>query len=477
MTISKAVEALQKAFQSEQLALPGTEEYEKLNKSYYSFLQSDISPAAIFLPKSKEQVSQFLEIFKPFIVNGVAQFAVRGAGQQPLPGCSNISNGVTVDLRLLTGLELKKDRIEIGAGERWGAAYEKLTQEGLGVTGGRSSEGGIGGLALAGRGLSFFSSREGFICDNVVNFEVVLATGQVINANVREHPDLWRALRGGGNNFGIVTRYDFRTFEQGPFWGGSIFYFPPSFLGQIEALVGELKKADASAETHFMISIGYSAAFAQFGGELCMNQLYYTRAVEKPLVLEPFASVQPQIDQLNSMRTLTLKEAAEEQGKQSADGVRCAYINTTVKADVPTLKAASDTYIAAIGPLKTLEGIICSLTLQPYSVSLLDKCDNSLGMDTSDGPLVSILLLTWWKNQDDDETIIQTFKGVLEKIDADATSRGTAVPFKYLNYAYSFQDPIRSYGVKNGEKLREVSRKYDPEGIFQKGVPGGFKLF
>lgn len=152
-------------------------------------------------------------------------------------------------------------------------------------------------------------------------------------------------------------------------------------------------------------------------------------------------------------------------------------MNTTVKADVATLQAASDTYVAALVPLKTLEGITCSLTLQPYPVSLLEKSDNSLGLDPADGPLVSVLLLTWWKNKEDDEKIIQRFKNVLENIDQDATSRGTAVPYKYLNYAHSFQDPIGSYGAEDVEKLRKASTKYDPEGLFQKGVPGGFKLF
>lgn len=50
-------------------------------------------------------------------------------------------------------------------------------------------------------GLSFFSSREGFICDNVVNYEVVLASGEIVNANAHKNTDLWGALRGGGNNF------------------------------------------------------------------------------------------------------------------------------------------------------------------------------------------------------------------------------------------------------------------------------------
>jgi hypothetical protein len=156
----------------------------------------------------------------------------------------------------------------------------------------------------------------------VVNYEIVLSTGEVVNANATENSDLWRALRGGGNNFGIVTRFDLKIFKQGPFWGGAVFYFPPSFPSQVQAYCNELNKPDASDETHIMVSQGYSGVFADLGGHFCMNQLYYTREVEKPEVLEPFVSVQPQIEPMNSMRMLNLKEAANEQAAQSSDGVR-----------------------------------------------------------------------------------------------------------------------------------------------------------
>lgn len=151
-------------------------------------------------------------------------------------------------------------------------------------------------------------------------------------------------------------------------------------------------------------------------------------------------------------------------------------MNTTVKADAATLIAASDIFTAAFQPIKHLEGLMCAFTLQAYPVSLLEKCDNSLGLDAANGPLMSVLLLNWWKNEEDDDLVIATFKSVLEKIDEDAAGRGTAVPYKYLNYAYNFQDPIKSYGTAAHQKLREVSAKYDAEGFFQKGVPGGFKL-
>lgn len=353
------------------------------------------------------------------------------------------------------------------------------------MTGSRSALGGVGGLALAG-GLSIFSSREGFICDNVTSFEVVLASGETVSASAVENADLWRALRGGGNNLGVVTRFELRTFPQGPFWGGAVLYLPPSFPAQVEALVAELRKPDASVETHLMLSIGYSASYMQLGGTLCMNQVYHTGpgAAEGgggPKVLDPFVKISPQFEQLNTLRALTLTDSAGEQAAQSSDGVRCAYMNTTVRADAPTLHAAAEAYLAAVEPLKGCEGITCSLTLQPYPASLLRRSEelggNVLGLSAGDGPLVSILALTWWKDKADDEKITKTFRKVIETIDGDAATRGTAVPFKYMNYAWDFQDPISSYGDENQAFLQEVSKKYDPDRLFQKGVPGGFKLF
>lgn len=71
-------------------------------------------------------------------------------------------------------------------------------------------------------GLSFFSPEHGFACDNVANFQIVLASGDIVNANAVENPDLYRAIRGGQSNFGIVTRFDIITHERSTFWGGRI---------------------------------------------------------------------------------------------------------------------------------------------------------------------------------------------------------------------------------------------------------------
>ncbi|KAI3317935.1 FAD-binding domain-containing protein [Xylariaceae sp. AK1471] len=454
-----------------------TEEYDKLNGSYLSGFESDLTPACIFLPKSKEEVASFVRTIGSF-ANDV-QFAIRAAGQQPLPGCANVQNGITVDLRDLKGIEAQDGQVNVAAGELWGSVYKYLEPLGLGVTGGKSTSCGIGGLATQG-GLSFFASREGLICDNVVNFEVALASGEIVNANSREHSDLWIALRGGGNNFGIVTRFDFRTFKQDSMWGGMVFYYKPSFPGQVEALVRELTSPDASVETHFMLSLAFATAFGS-DDVICLNQVYYTQNVEDPAALAPFTHIEPQMQGLNSMKKQTLVQAATEQTGAGQSKVRCLYMNVNVRADAETLTSSSDIWCEELESVKDAAGLMCSYTLQAYPVSLLEKTatngGNVLGLDPKDGAVVNILLLAYWDDKYDDERVIAFMKTALERIGNNAERRGQLVPWIYWNYAYSHQDVLHSYGEENVRKLREASLKYDPSGMFQKACPGGFKLF
>jgi hypothetical protein len=150
MGVSQAIQSLASAFSNSQLFLRGTSGFEDRNRSYLSALESDITPAAIFQPRSKEEVSNFIQIIKPFSSTGEVAFAIRGGGQQPAPGCANIEDGITLDLGLLKGVEIKDEIVKIAAGERWGTVFDVLDGKGLGVAGGRSSNGGIGGLALEG---------------------------------------------------------------------------------------------------------------------------------------------------------------------------------------------------------------------------------------------------------------------------------------------------------------------------------------
>lgn len=115
-----------------------------------------------------------------------------------------------------------------------------------------------------------------------MNYELVLSSGNVVNANSNENADLFKALKGGGgSNFGIITRFDFATFSQGKMWGGKFMYFPQSFPQQLEDLAKYLNGPDTDPRAQVRINIGYAP---ELGGMMCMNDPTYTKP-EKPAVL------------------------------------------------------------------------------------------------------------------------------------------------------------------------------------------------
>lgn len=102
---------------------------------------------------------------------------------------------------------------------------------------------------------------------------------------------------------------------------------------------------------------------------------------------------------------------------------------------------------------------------------------NSLGLTPSQEPLIMTLLSLTWENASDDAIVMTAAQLLMDEIEAAAKAKGVYNLFKYLNYADGGQDVIEGYGPENKAHLQATSRAYDPQGLFQKAVPGGFKLF
>jgi FAD/FMN-containing dehydrogenase len=198
--------------------LQNTTTYSTEQESYWSAIQAEVSPQCFVQPTCAAEVAAIVRLAE----RTDCSFAVRSGGHAAFTGASSIPNGITIDLRLLNEVTISGDRTttRVGAGNVWLDVYEKLVPEGLAVIGGRVSGIGVGGLTLGG-GISFLSGRHGWACDGVRNYELVSASGDILDVNYTSYPDLYWALRGGGNNFGIVTRFDLETFPQGQMWGGT----------------------------------------------------------------------------------------------------------------------------------------------------------------------------------------------------------------------------------------------------------------
>ncbi len=157
------------------------------------------------------------------LVHDAYPFSIKSGGHNPNPKFNNIDNGVTVDLKLLNAATVSADRsfVTLGAGTTMGQAYDTFSNQSIAFPGGICDGVGVGGISTGG-GQSFFLPKVGWFVDNVLNYEIVLASGAIVNASQTSNSDLFKALKGGSTNFGIVTKVNVAAFPHNGLWGGQI---------------------------------------------------------------------------------------------------------------------------------------------------------------------------------------------------------------------------------------------------------------
>lgn len=136
------------------------------------------------------------------------------SGGHSMAGLSTARDGLLLDLRELNRIDLDTSTrtVSIGGGAVWGDVARHLQPHGLALTSGDTASVGVGGLTVGG-GIGWMVRKHGLAIDNLVGAEIVTADGQVRQVSAEEDPDLFWAIRGGGGNFGVVTRFDFRAQE------------------------------------------------------------------------------------------------------------------------------------------------------------------------------------------------------------------------------------------------------------------------
>ena len=150
--------------------------------------------------------------------------AIRGGGHNGA-GLGSVDDGVVIDLSLMRDVEVDPDArtVRVGGGCTWGEVDAATNEHGLATPSGIIATTGVGGLTLGG-GLGHLTRKCGLAIDNLLEAEVVLASGEQVRANADENPDLYWALRGGGGNFGVVTSFLFRLHDVGTVIAGPTFW-------------------------------------------------------------------------------------------------------------------------------------------------------------------------------------------------------------------------------------------------------------
>ena len=214
----KAVQELRARFRGE-LILPGDDGYDATRRVFNGMI--DRRPAIIARPTDTADVQRCVTFAREHDL----LVSIRGGGHSA-PGYGVCEGGLMIDLSLMKGIEVDpQTRTAVAeAGVNWGE-FDSATQEyGLAVTGGRVPGTGIAGLTL-GSGSGWLERKLGYTVDNMIGAEVVTADGAVVRASEQENPDLFWGLRGGGGNFGIVTKFEYRLHPIGPIVYGGMLLF------------------------------------------------------------------------------------------------------------------------------------------------------------------------------------------------------------------------------------------------------------
>jgi hypothetical protein len=389
---------------------PTVANWTSVKSLFWAQQQQSAQPACLVHIRSAEDVATIISVSR----TTDCPFAVRGGGHSDIQGASNIDRGITVNMAGLSDIELDESEgvVRVGAGATWGDVYKELEKVNKTVVGGRLTGVGVGGLLLGG-GLSHFSGLHGWACDNVRSYkvttlklnsrrrlmaiQVALANGSLTIASESSNSDLYRAMRGGGNSFGVVTRFDLDVFQQGPMWGG--LHVWPLLPSVTSALTRGFVKFAHNAPSDPHVSLFAGLGYKQGNFAWAVGQ-YDTLGRVEPSIFTQFkddAEVYGTAKIVSTARVTSVSQLADELNQSEPAGMRSRFTTATFAADVGLLALMVDIFVEQVqkalnSGLHEDQRFAPMLGIQPLTQNLLKaqatRGGNVMGLHEDEGPLV-----------------------------------------------------------------------------------------
>jgi FAD/FMN-containing dehydrogenase len=430
-----------------QVIAPGDPEYDAARSTFYGGF--DHRPALIVRPVDATEVSLVVSLARE---SGLP-LAVRSGGHSNA-GHSVSEGGITLDLRDMRSIKIdpvsRTAWAETGltAGEYTAAAAEYGLATGFGDTGSV----GLGGITLGG-GVGYLVRKHGLTIDDLLAAEVVTADGHILRVDAENHPDLFWALRGGGGNFGVATRFRFRLHPVDQIVGGMLFL--PATPQVIADFIAEAKAAPEELSTIANLMPAPPMPFlpeGQHGRLVLMVMMVYAGDVEAgQRALAPFrALAEPIADLLRPMRYPEMFPPEQEDYHPTAVG-RTLFVDTINRQVAETIVErlqASDASMR-VAQLRVLGGAMARV---PVEATAFAHRQSHIMVNLAafyHGPQDRAVRDAW----------VADFAAALQQGDSGA----------YVNFmGVEGSDQIRkAYPPATWQRLAEIKARYDPDNLFR----------
>jgi FAD/FMN-containing dehydrogenase len=422
---------------------PGDREYEGARTCFNLLI--DRHPAAIARCVDAEDVAAALH----FAQANDLEVAVRGGGHNPAGHCA-VDDGLVIDLTRMRAVEVDPEaRLAISGGGATWSDFDATTQaHGLVTPGGVVGSTGVAGLTLGG-GIGHLTAQHSLTCDNLIAAELVTPAGEVVRANGDDEAELLWGLRGGGGNYGVVTRAKFRLHPLETVVGGRFEYEGD---GVSDALRG-FRDVDAAADNEISIQ-------AQLGA---------TEDVAPELVVVPcYTGPEEETEELRALRSAPglVNDTVRRQGFLDQQlvfnpgyGVDRNYWKGHFVTELPD--ELIDELVNRILALGRPPGgiLIESLRGAPKDI---DPASAALGY--RDAAFNISVMASWLDASQDDETIAWA-RETAAAIEPWSVSGGYA---NYMQADEPIERVLAAYGAESFERLQALKSRYDPDNVLHR---------
>lgn len=430
-----------------QVIAPGDAEYDTARTVFTGGI--DRRPAVIVRVADATDVSYIVSLARE---TGV-ELAIRSGGHSGA-GHSVSEGGIVLDLSNMKALHIDAEQRTAWAetGLTAGEYTAKAGAYGLATGFGDTGSVGIGGITLGG-GVGYLVRKYGLTIDDLLAADIVTADGQLLRVDAETHPDLFWAIRGGGGNFGVVTRFQFRLHEVGTILGGMLIL--PATPDVIRSFVAEAEAAPDELSTIANVMTAPPMPFlpAEVHGQLIiMVLLVYAGEIEAgQRAIAPFrALATPLADMIRPVRYPEMYPP-EKEGYHPVAANRTMFIDTVDQSTAETVIGClrASTAQMAVAQIRVLGGAMARLPVEATAFA-------------HRGRRIMVNVAAIYQHSEDSalhDSWVTSFAAALRQGDAGA----------YVNFlGDEGEDRVReAYPGTTWDRLVAIKERYDPTNLFR----------